>query len=116
MSHLADYGRAAQHISSSISRPAVALVIDATYRLNLGHHHITARIRFYPHGHMSTITELEAALRGAAADADAYDDGDGFFMTHLLFDAGGPQEQVGGGISSCGGEVRQLQKCCPLTS
>ena len=38
--------------------------------LNHVHHHITARIRLYPHGHMSAITELEAVLRGTAADAD----------------------------------------------
>ena len=67
-------GEQRSNISSSISRPAVALVIDATYLLNLGHHHITARIRFYPHGHMSAITELEAVLRGTAdADTDGED-------------------------------------------
>ena len=66
---------ALQHIEP-ISRPAVALVIDATYQLNLVHHHITARIRFYPHGHMSAITELEAALRGTAPQVDADTDGE----------------------------------------
>ena len=57
----------------AISRPAVALV-DATYLRNIVHQHITARIRFYPHGHMSAITELEAVLRGTAdADTDGED-------------------------------------------
>ena len=61
------------NISSHIEAHS-SVRIDARYLLNLVDHHITARSLFYPHGHMSTIRELEAALRGTAdADTDGED-------------------------------------------